>query len=90
MLFDGLTLPTILIAVGAMAVGCAFQAAVGLGFALVAAPALALAAPSRPLQLAPAGPASPAVPAAPWARLVRWPRRRRRTTWCWTAAAMPC
>ncbi len=45
MLFDGLTLPTILIAVGAMAVGCAFQAAVGLGFALVAAPALALVDP---------------------------------------------
>jgi uncharacterized membrane protein YfcA len=45
MLFDGLTLPIILIAVGAMTVGCAFQAAVGLGFALVAAPVLALVDP---------------------------------------------
>ena len=45
MLFDGLTLPTILIAAGAMTVGCAFQAAVGLGFALVAAPILALVDP---------------------------------------------
>lgn len=42
MTFDGLTLTTILIAISAMAFGCAFQAALGLGFALLAAPVLAL------------------------------------------------
>ena len=46
MTFDGLTLTTILIAISAMAFGCAFQAALGLGFALLAAPVLALLDPA--------------------------------------------
>ncbi|MAN81217.1 MAG: hypothetical protein CMM77_14865 [Rhodospirillaceae bacterium] len=46
MIFDGLTLTTILIAISAMAFGCAFQAALGLGFALLAAPILALLDPA--------------------------------------------
>ncbi|MEQ9574152.1 MAG: TSUP family transporter, partial [Rhodospirillales bacterium] len=46
MTFDGLTLTTILIAISAMAFGCAFQTALGLGFALLAAPVLALLDPA--------------------------------------------
>jgi len=46
MTFDGLTLTAILIAISAMAFGCAFQAALGLGFALLAAPVLALLDPA--------------------------------------------
>lgn len=46
MTFDGLTLTTVLIAISAMAFGCAFQAALGLGFALLAAPILALLDPA--------------------------------------------
>ena len=46
MTFDGLTLTTILVAISAMAFGCAFQAALGLGFALLAAPVLALLDPA--------------------------------------------
>ncbi|MEQ9556703.1 MAG: sulfite exporter TauE/SafE family protein [Rhodospirillales bacterium] len=46
MTFDGLTLTTILIAISAMALGCAFQTALGLGFALLAAPVLVLLDPA--------------------------------------------
>ena len=46
MTFDGLTLTTILIAISAMAFGCAFQTALGLGFALLAAPVLVLLDPA--------------------------------------------
>ena len=44
--FDGLTLATMLAAAGAMALGSAFQAALGMGVALMAAPLLALLDPA--------------------------------------------
>jgi uncharacterized protein len=45
MIFDGLSLTTILVAIGTMALGCAFQAALGLGLALLVVPVLALVDP---------------------------------------------
>lgn len=45
MSFDGLTLTAALIGAGAMALGSAFQAALGFGFALFVVPALALVDP---------------------------------------------
>jgi len=43
--FDGLSLTTIAIAIGIMALGCAFQAALGVGLALLVVPVLALVDP---------------------------------------------
>jgi len=46
MYFDDLSLATMLAAAGAMALGSAFQAALGMGVALLAAPILVLIDPS--------------------------------------------
>jgi uncharacterized membrane protein YfcA len=45
MTFDGFSLTIVLVAIGTMAIGCAFQAALGLGLALLVVPVLALVDP---------------------------------------------